>query len=52
MACSASRRWQLEQEVVIGPGQALRVEFSEDTSLVRRATRDHELPGQLGSPRG
>jgi hypothetical protein len=49
---AAARRWQLEQEVVIGRGQALLVEFSEDTGLIRRATRDHELPGQFGSPSG
>ena len=49
---AASGRWQLEQEVVIGSGQALLVEFSEDTGLIRRATHDHELPGQFSPPRG
>ena len=36
-AGAAPRRWQLDEEVVIGPGQALLVEFSEDTGLIRRA---------------
>jgi hypothetical protein len=30
------RRWQLEEEVAIARGQALLVEFTEDTGLIRR----------------
>jgi hypothetical protein len=36
-AGAAPRRWQLDEEVTIAPGQTLLVEFSEDTDLIRRA---------------
>jgi hypothetical protein len=38
-ACAGApspRRWQLEEEVAIARGQALLVEFTEDTGLIRR----------------
>ena len=31
-----ARRWQLDEEVVVGRGQAMLVEYAEDTGLVRR----------------
>ncbi len=44
------RRWQLEQEVVIAGGQAVLVEFSEDTGLIRRAAQQNEPPDSLSLP--
>jgi hypothetical protein len=35
-AGARSRRWQLEEEVVVARGQAMLVEYSEDTGLTRR----------------
>jgi hypothetical protein len=48
---AAPRRWQLDEEVVIARGQALLVEFSEDTGLLRRASRGAGAPASPG-PRG
>jgi len=33
------RRWQLDEPVVVGPGQSLLIEYTEDTGLVRRPDR-------------
>jgi hypothetical protein len=35
-AGAPARRWELDEEVVVAHGQALLVEYSEDTGLVRR----------------
>jgi hypothetical protein len=35
---AAPRRWQLAEEVAVARGQAMLIEFSEDTGLIRRAT--------------